>query len=550
MATQLPRYETMGVQYADLPRISTAPQQATVEGFSRLSQSLDRMLGFVQTELETKAQREAKKYAVENPLTKEQIDTALREGTGLKVPGAGEVFQQTYEQMQGAMLASQLQAEGEAKIGTALAKIKEGAEINLEQTQADLKDMIDGYATAVLALSPEKSVQLRAALTSSGNTLFRQAAEESTKRAKAVEIARLDGAVEQMRPLIEAVISDHGAIDPTTGKKIDTTQRLSVIGKTFLDFSAVDNGKAYAKFLSHVRDAKVGAVVTKVADPAYSKSGLDALTKLTAGDLGNLSDIYKGLTNEDKATIRNKVIDSFNDRAAMQKAEDDRVKAETVAASNAMEVEFLNPKTTRTRKQQITDTLVRNGTWSVTTAKTMMEPTAEGKGDVMIELRLKDQIAAGTIRSLADLSPYRSQLTNAQFESAGNYLRDQTYRAADQTLNRAAGIVGWELNPSEAKVKKRIELGERFQALVTQGVSPTDAASKAIASFDSDAGQKKLQAARDAATQEFVNAVKSTGATPPNLSLDKIDIGAIKGLNSKQREALKAIQDRYKETLR
>lgn len=324
MAT-LPRYEQMGVQYADLPRISTAPQQVAAEGFSRLSQSLDRMVGFMQTELETEAKKAARKYAVENPKTKEQIDTALREGRGLKIEGAGRIFQETYEETQGALLASQLQAEGERKIGTALAKIKAGGQINLQQTQADLKDMIDGYASTVTALDPERSIKLRAALTLAGNTLFETAAGEAQKREMAALKAEVTDAVIESAPLLESTIAKAGTIDPTTGKPINVEEVIEVYRrKLYVYIERTGDDEPRRIFNTIVANAKIGAVVSSVVSPSTTPA--EAMSKLNFNELGGMSPVFAGLVEADKQKVRDGVMKYYADKSQAQDIDNRRLK--------------------------------------------------------------------------------------------------------------------------------------------------------------------------------------------------------------------------------
>ena len=96
MAT-IPRYQELGVQYADLPKVSTALQQARATGFDQLSRSLDRMTSYLQGERETQVKKEAIKYAVDNPITSEQLEAALKDPKALQIQGAGQVFQETYQ---------------------------------------------------------------------------------------------------------------------------------------------------------------------------------------------------------------------------------------------------------------------------------------------------------------------------------------------------------------------------------------------------------------------------------------------------------------------
>lgn len=553
MAT-LPRYEQMGVQYADLPRISTAPQQVAAEGFSRLSQSLDRMVGFMQTELETRAQREAKKYAVENPLTKEQIDAALREGRGLRVEGAGEIFQQTYEATQGALLASQLQAEGERKIGTALAKIKAGGQINLQQTQADLKDMIDGYASTVTALDPERSIKLRAALTLAGNTLFETAAGEAQKREMAALKAEMLTSVQEAAPIIEATISRAGTIDPTTGKPLNVDEILETQRqKLYAYVRATGDDEPVKQFNQKVRDAKLGAIVGKVTADGFAVNTLDALGKLTRGELDNLKDVYKGLPTEDKETIRKRVRDYFNDELSAADALAKQKQAEARQAANVLELEYLNPKTSNERKRIIESELVLGGFMTIQQVQDLRKPPPK-QPDVMIELLLKDQIAAGRITNLNEIISFRNRLTDAQFESVGNYLRDQNYRAAEQMLNNAAGIVGFELNPGEAKIKKKTDLLARFRTSLAEGKTPMQAAQQAIGGYDTSETNRANERRRQEIAKQMREALTSQGFAMPEVSVDKIDLGAIKDrrdrpLPEKLNKELLDLQGQYRGTL-
>ena len=130
MATALPRFQPLGVQFADLPRVSTASQEAgaqmqqiQAQQFDQIGRAVDRMTAFFQEKAVSEAQKQGLRYAVENPLTKEQVDVALGTEQGLKIKGAGTIFQESYEQAQGQMLSSELQVEGQRQISALAAAI-------------------------------------------------------------------------------------------------------------------------------------------------------------------------------------------------------------------------------------------------------------------------------------------------------------------------------------------------------------------------------------------------------------------------------------------
>ena len=117
----LPRYENIGVQYADLPKISTALQQVKSQGYADIGQQLDRMTNFFQEKAVTEAQKAALKYSIEFPPTKEQLDIAKQTGVMPTIKGAGSVFTETYNKASAHILGNQIQTDFQNRSATRLA---------------------------------------------------------------------------------------------------------------------------------------------------------------------------------------------------------------------------------------------------------------------------------------------------------------------------------------------------------------------------------------------------------------------------------------------
>ena len=326
MAT-LPTYEYAGAQYANLPSVSTAPQQVAAQGMSMLGQQLDRMTAYFQNQAVSDAQAEGLKYAVQNPLTKDQIDTALTTPEGVNVKGGGKIFQQTYQKAQAVMLSSELQLETQKAFSNIAAAIDAGAPVDLNNLQTVMKDRIDGYSNTVMALDPEQSIRFRSAVTSAGNALYVKAAERAVKVQQAEYDARLEEGVVAARPLIEAIVAKSGTIDPSTGKEIDVNKLLEIQKQPFYEaIKITGNNKHIAEINKAITEAKISAVVSRLKDKAVYDSPTKALDALDKGNVGQLTSLYKGLTEADKSTIQDKVLKDFaNIESArkIQKAKDD-----------------------------------------------------------------------------------------------------------------------------------------------------------------------------------------------------------------------------------
>jgi hypothetical protein len=326
MAT-LPTYEYAGAQYADLPRVNTAPQQVAAQGFATLGQNLDRMTAFFQNQAVSDAQAEGLKYAVQNPLTKAQIDTALTTPEGVNVKGGGKIFQQTYQKAQAVMLSSELQLETQKAFSNIAAAIDAGAPVDLNNLQTVMKDRIDGYSNTVMALDPEQSIRFRSAVTSAGNALYVKAAERAVKVQQAEYDARLEEGVVAARPLIEAIVAKSGTIDPSTGKEIDVNKLLEIQKQPFYEAIRITgNNKHISEINKAISEAKISAVVSKLKDRTLYDSPVKALDALQTSNVGQLTNLYKGLTGSEQATIEDKVLKNFaNVESArkIQKASDD-----------------------------------------------------------------------------------------------------------------------------------------------------------------------------------------------------------------------------------
>jgi len=553
----LPRYQTMGVQVADLPRISTAPQQIAAQGFDNLSRNLDRMFSYAEDAATTQAKKEALKYAVENPLTKDVVDRALKSGQSLNVEGGGRVFQETYQKAQGTMLSSELQLEGQRKLSNVAAMIDAGAPVDLNQIQRDLKDMIDGYSTSVMALDPEQSIRLRAALTTTGNALYTKAAERAVKVQQERYDAQLNQAVEQSKPLIETLLSQKaGKIDPSTGKPYDIESLLEIQRKPFLDSIGVTGtSKHLDAFNKVISQAKLGALQAKMTDPKFAPSAGIAMKKFMAGDFGELSGLYKNLDQASKDTLRDKMIKGFSDR---QQAMDLDERSKAIAdgqTARTLGLKLLDPNLPQTERESISKKLYTLKAVSLSEAQTLMSPL-EGADNAVLYAGLVDQVNRGSLSSIGDATNYKGQLSRQQFSSLLAHMNSEQGKQATKLIQLEAGIRQNAFITEDQKAKEKAllgfyteELGRRVKN--ADGVevlqTPVAAAKAAINAFGKDKviqeSLSKQKAAQDAIEKVF----QDKGMKMPNLPIDQIDFDnpAYSRLNEGERSRLKGHKDKY-----
>lgn len=705
MATALPRYQPMGVQFADLPRVSTASQevgaqmmQVQAQQFDQIGRAVDRMTAFFQEKAVTEAQKAGLRYAVENPLTKEQIDTALgarsvkdgkfsyiklprgiqmREpyageedyfkknptvagmatedgkvilnpysnlkpseyqsvainesarvlikkdaslkpsfeltpeqekflssntyrnaseedkkatiaarilsgdpsaGTpteeqqryveilkerlkavsprGLQVQGAGRIFQESYEQAQGKILSSELQAEAQREISVLAAQIKGGAQIDPQRVQAQLKDMIDGYASTVMALDPQEAVRLRASLATAGSALYKEAAE----RSMLVERERYDGRLNQLindsGALIETTLAKAGTIDPQTQKEVDVNQLLENLRKPFYDSIRVTgSSKHIDAFNKKIEEAKVGSLTAMATAPAFADNASAAMGKVAKGDFGPMTKIYQSMTNAEKTKVIGNVKTFFANMEEARRIDEAKRKEAERVEGNTLGIEFLNPKTTSQRKQEIVKRLVMIDQMTMPQAQDALKPKAV-EPNSQLETELYQQIKYGRITTLGQLSPYASRLAKSQYESLGRSITDIQYRNAVEKLTLQAGITPNMFNPGQDKINQKAGYIQEFQRLVAgvpnkDGVviqlEPAEAATQAITNYENNEQKIKRDKKRETAAKNLRDLLGPR--MPTGLNIEQIDVGTIQNINNDTRTRAREFIEEYKKNI-
>jgi hypothetical protein len=535
MAT-LPRYQQMGIQYADLPRLSTAGLEVGAKAMNVLGSQIDRMTNFVYEQGITEAQRKAQKYAVQNPLTKSQIDTALGTGQGLQVPGAGRIFQQTYEKAQASLLSTELQIEGKKKLAAVTTAIEAGMPIDLRSIETEINDMIDGFSSTVMALDPDTGLRFKASMATAGSAIFEKAAAQAIKMQREQLDAEFANAVEISAPVLEAIVAKSGAIDAETGQPVDIERLIDLERQPFLEsVRLTGSNKHLLEFNKTVAKAKQGALVSFMTDRDQVPDAAAAMDRIVRQDMGNLTPIFKGLTQAERKAVRDGVIDFYADeytaKEQARKARDNEAKEKWTALS----IEFLRPNTGSARKRQIAFEGVALNQLTLQQAEDMLKPPAE-KTDPVLYNQLFDQIKRGVISSSQDLLPYKGSLSDSDFMALGNAATNTQGTIAVRNMNNFVGINENAWVPDDKAAKRSVisgfyteELGKQVKN--DQGVlvyqTPTEAMDKAIVRFEADKAAQKVEKQQERLREDVEEAFEKRGVPLPNQPLGHMDLNSI-----------------------
>lgn len=551
----IPRYQMMGVQIADLPRVPVASQQAAMEGISTLGRSIDRMTAFFEDEATTKAKREALKYAIDTPPTKEQLETALKTGQAPQVRGAGSVFQDTYNAAVASNISSDLQLQAANKISMYVARIESGEQIDPAVMRQDIKDMTDGFAQVVMAYSPEKAIQLRAAITSSSQPAYQAAVKFQQKAFLEQRDAELTASVDNSRLLVRNIFATADSIDPETGKTVDIEKQIRVLEAPFLQaIKTTGNAKYVEQFRKMVIEEKVSALTLRASSPDFATDTAGSIRRINAGDFGAMTGVYKSLSPEDQIKVRERTLKQFSDVESARKQDEALIKERNQKEGNTLTIEFLNPSTNVQRRQQIVRRMVEIDQMTLEQAQAALKPKSP-EANPQLEVSLYQQIRNGQITNIGQLSQYTSRLSNSQYESLGRSIVDIQYRNAMDSLTRAAGITDNMLNPGDEKINQKNGYMSNFHKILStrnpDGTypSPDQAAKEAIAQYKSDETASGKAEARNDAKSRIEKFFESKKIPMPGLPIEQIDVSKIKGLTRDEIERLQKIQKTYKDNL-
>lgn len=550
MAT-LPTYEYAGAQYANLPSVSTAPQQVAAQGMSMLGQQLDRMTAYFQNQAVTEAQKAGMKYAIELPPTPEQLEIAKKTGQMPPVEGAGRIFQESYNKASAHILGTNIIADFQNRQADRLQKIESGAPVDLLALRRDLRDDIDGNASMLTNLDPETSIQVRAQMTTLGHAVYKQALMFDEKARQASYQVDQEVGLSKIKPVLENVITSYAKINLPAA---ELDQVLDNIINPFTNATSIRlaGSNKYALEAYKIKDnAKISVISAKLTDRDFAPTAGAAFKKILAGDAGELTEMYKGMSTDSKDLLRERIIKSFADQEQTRKMDEAIVKDANKTKANVLTLEFLTAG--GARKRQIVTDLVGLGEMTLQTAEDLLKPKDPSPNPILAG-SLYDQIKRGTINNFQQLVPYANLLSNSEFASLSRSVVDDQSRKSYERIDREVGIVSAYVDPGKVKAQAKIditkfyveELGKKTKN--DQGVevfqSPEQAVENAIKRYSGDAAVQKKVKAREQAEKQ-INDVLDKKSIPMTLPIDQIDFDKVKGLSKGEIDLLKKAQKQY-----
>jgi len=270
--------------------------------------------------VDTAVKESAYKYAAENPITLDQL-TVGKDGTyNIKNVNAlkGNPLSkrsQIIRKLQSKELSTRLLRFAERQLLAFLPDIKSG-KLSGEEALLKINSVVDGISGTMNELDAETATQFRANVATLGNDLYKQALSIQIERQAAEDKIESQDAFAAFKLKITNFLAnpDNYPVVNEEGKaQIHLGTRLDAEFQTFKDMMLVFNPANFTVAVENARkfvnEAKINAVVDHISSAKFKAENniiadYQVLTKLEANSIGALSQVYFGLSPNDKREVQ------------------------------------------------------------------------------------------------------------------------------------------------------------------------------------------------------------------------------------------------------
>jgi len=181
---QDPRYRSRGVSLENTRPLDFASVRESFQASQSLQKRLDRVTDIAFSELKTKAEREGKMYAVQNPISLQQIQDAIGSGTPLEslIQDSDTVFGASAAAAQATLLRQDLLNDFTLKLQELNSGIDSNMVTDVDSVIVDVNANIDGYANVLSQIDPESSINFRASAATIGAATVKKALDAAEAR--------------------------------------------------------------------------------------------------------------------------------------------------------------------------------------------------------------------------------------------------------------------------------------------------------------------------------------------------------------------------------
>jgi hypothetical protein len=488
---ELPRYQPTGYLPADVPRLDFANIKESVAMTQGISAALDRLSSFAFKEAAETAQREGAQYGVENAPTMEQVLKAQEAGQTPQELFAkpGTYFGDAARKVQAQQVRIDFEAKARQNLDAVSAAIDSGA-FDLNQIQTEIKAITTkngSYRKVLASVDADEALKFSASITSAGNAVYKKATEQYLKLVGMQNEKLVTDSLNSYSTMIADVLKAEQ--DPTMLAERIKAEENSAI--------KLIERSTRPEFVKQKRDELQDKIYSNIVDHLIDSSpnATQALLKLQKGDVGNLSELYKGL---DKDKLGAMFLKRATEKASALTAAKNIEKVGNETMVNDLLIDYYNPAISATQKREIGLKIAKSRVLSIEQMEKFLNPSPDGDSAVFSNISL--QVRTGVITDLNDLRKLsaKSGISGKQLADLSKQLIDRTEKDEGQAaaiIRRNAGLPDVSVGKNkanahafakEAKLTEYYNEAKKAQLLDTGSFDPKSVANVAIQRYEND----------------------------------------------------------------
>ena len=179
---ELPRYQQTGRIFADVPQLDFASVRENINLSRSMGNALDRISAFAGKYSEQQVAKQAEQFAVENPITIEQLRIAKESGIDpnelIAATGGGAIWEETLRKFQGEQLRAQLEVFGQSALADIQSQVQTGQLNDINEIKSKFATAITGYEAPLNRINPESAVRFKQSMAATANAFYKEATKK------------------------------------------------------------------------------------------------------------------------------------------------------------------------------------------------------------------------------------------------------------------------------------------------------------------------------------------------------------------------------------
>lgn len=457
---ELPKYQQTGRIFADIPQLDFANVRESFKRSQALGGALDRLSSYAAKVGEKYVEQEAEKYAVENPITIDDIRQAQASGVSaddlIKASKGGTVWEETLRKFQGEQLRTQLEVQGNAALTNILAMVETGQLNDPNEIKQKFESAVIGFERPLAQINPDSALAFKKSMGTTAATFYKSAINKLEKDYINDQQVTSQFNVENNLKLAQELFKVE--VDPL---KIDEARKLMF--KRVYEQSR-NGGTDFAQkqgelFLKEFDAIKINHFTSVATSPEYAGDMLTAVKKINSGDFGTSTALYASLPEEDKKKVRDSSLAAWNDLYSATKKQEELTKIQNKETNDADVIAMLRMKDGDKTKISLAQDLYKRDVITFDTLRNIISPKDEGDGDIVAEVNADRDIAYGRIKTDSELRRFYPSLNGKQTKRLLMSLTDKEVSGAKQKIRVAAGAAASDMVPvTDFNTAGRIQL--------------------------------------------------------------------------------------------